>query len=167
MTASTEQAAGATIAQVFQVFIKTTPQAIWDAITQPEWTQRYGYGCRVEYDLHAGGAFRTFSTAEMAGYGAPDVIIEGEVVESDPPHRLVHTWHAQFEPGMLAEGARRVTWEIEEREPGLCRLTVTHDLQDAPITAITVNGRADAGGGWPYILSDLKTLLETGSSLAG
>jgi len=149
--------------QVYQVYIKATPQAIWDAITKPEWTLRYGYCSGVEYDLRPGGAYKAFATGPMLEDGAPDVIIDGEVVEADPPRRLVQTWRGLFDPEMVAEGAKRLTWEIEEGPGGVSKLTVTHDLQGAPKTAALVGGQVpDAGGGWAYILSDLKTLLETG-----
>jgi uncharacterized protein YndB with AHSA1/START domain len=94
------------------------------------------------------------------------VIIDGEVIEADPPRRLVQTWRALFDPETAAEGFRRLTWEIEDGGPGISRLTVTHDVEGAPKTAAQVGGQTpDAGGGWPYILSDLKTLLETGKTM--
>jgi uncharacterized protein YndB with AHSA1/START domain len=152
--------------QVHRVFIKTTPQAIWDAIITPEWTERYGYGCRVEYELKAGGAFRAFANEPMKGHGAPDVIIVGEVVEAEPPHRLVQTWHPIWEPSIAAEASTRLTWEIREEKGGVCRLTLTHDVADAPLTGQMVAGEVpDTGGGWSYMLSDMKTLLETGRAL--
>jgi len=151
-----------TTVQVHRVYIKATPQAIWDAITRPEWTERYGYGGRVSYDLRAGGEFKAFASEEMKASGGPDVMVEGEVLEVDPPHRLVQTWH----PAWLDEGHTRLTYEIREGESGVCTLTVTHDVHDAPQTAAQVAGTIEgAGGGWPEVLSDLKTLLETGSPL--
>ena len=154
--------------QVYRVYIRATPEAIWDAITKPEWTQRYGYGAPVEYDLRPGGVYRGLPSEAMAAHGAPEVIIDGEVVEVDPPRRLVQTWRALWDPDMSAEGFTRVTWEIEEGEGGVTKLTVIHDLDGAPKTALTVAGaNSDAGGGWSWILSDLKTLLETGKPLAG
>ena len=154
--------------QIYQVYIKATPQAIWDAITKPEWAQRYGYGAPVEYDLRPGGAYRGLASEAMAAHGAPEVIIDGEIVEVDPPRRLVQTWRVLWDPDMAAEGFTRVTWEIEEGEGGVTKLTVIHDLDGARKTALTVAGaNPDAGGGWSWILSDLKTLLETGKPLAG
>jgi uncharacterized protein YndB with AHSA1/START domain len=153
--------------QVYRVFIKATPQAVWDAITKPEWAERYGYGSRVEYDLRAGGKYRAFATEPMKAHGGPDVIIEGNVVEADPPRRLVQTWHPIWDPASAAEATTRLTWEIDQEPSGLVRLTVTHDVAGAPLTAKMVAGEVpNAGGGWSYILSDLKTLLETGKSLA-
>jgi uncharacterized protein YndB with AHSA1/START domain len=118
MTTGTETAV---TTQVYRVYIKATPQAIWDAITQPEWTERYGYGGRVEYDLRPGGAYRAFATddmkrarAEMGGCPVPDVIVDGEVVESDPPRKLVQTWRMLMDPQSEAEGFTRLTYEIAE-----------------------------------------------------
>jgi uncharacterized protein YndB with AHSA1/START domain len=154
--------------EVNRVFIKATPQAIWDAITKTEWAEKYGYACRTEYELKRGGAFRVFGNAPMKEHGAPDVIIVGEIIEADPPRRLVQTWHPVWDPGVAAEAVTRLTWEIEEDRGGITRLTVTHDVTGAPLTAKMVAGNVpNAGGGWPFILSDLKTLLETGKTLAG
>jgi uncharacterized protein YndB with AHSA1/START domain len=160
--------------QVYRVYIKASPQAVWDAITKPEWTERYGYGSRVEYDLRPGGRYRAFSTeemkaarAEMGGGPTPDVIVDGEVIEADPPHRLVQTWRMLMDPGTTAEGFTRLTYEVVETRPGVSKLTLTHELEGAPRLATFVGGDMEsigAGGGWAEALSDLKTLLETGSS---
>ncbi len=159
--------------QVYRVYIKATPQAIWDAITKPEWTERYMYDSRVEYDLRPGGSYiarpseaMTKQGAEM-GYEIPDVVVDGEVVEADPPHKLVQTWRMLMDPETTAEGFTRLTWEIEEIQ-GLSRVTVIHDLQGAPKLAALVAGAREsegAGGGWNWVLSGLKTLLETGEPL--
>lgn len=151
--------------EVFQVAIKAAPQAIWDAITSPEWNRRYGYQSPSEYDLRPGGRFRTLSTAEMREHGGPEVIIDGEVVECDPPRKLVQTWRPLWDPESLAEGAKRLTWEIVEGAGGVCTLTVTHELANAPKTRQMVTGKdPNAGGGWPFMLEDLKRLLETGAA---
>src|SRR5262249_41827724 len=106
--------------QVYRVYIKATPQAIWDAITKPEWTARYGYTGYVEFDLRSGGAYRVRPTegfragAEAMGNQLPDVIIDGEVLEADPPRRLVHTFHMMMDPGTAGEPATRITYEITE-----------------------------------------------------
>jgi uncharacterized protein YndB with AHSA1/START domain len=101
--------------------------------------------------------------------GLPEVIIDGEVVEVDPPPKLVHTLRFLFSEQNRAEGFTRITWEIEPTGAGFCSVTVTHELQGAPLmaaaTASKFNGRG--GGGWSWIISDLKSLLETGKPLAG
>jgi uncharacterized protein YndB with AHSA1/START domain len=160
----------ATTTQVYRVYIKATPEAIWDAITKPEWTDRYGYGGLPEYDLRPGAPYRVRPGAEMAAYpGVPDVIIDGEIIEADPPRKLVQTWRMLMDPGLEAEGFTRLTHEIEPIEGAATRLTVIHELEGAPTLALMVagGGEADgAGGGWAWVLSDLKSLLETGKRLA-
>jgi uncharacterized protein YndB with AHSA1/START domain len=166
MTTTTET--GVTT-HISRVYIKAAPEAIWEAITDPEWNKRYGYQSPSEYDLRPGGAYRVLATAAMREQGgAPVVIIEGEVIEVDPPHKLVQTWHALFGPETTAEPFTRLTWEIEAGDCGVTRLTVTHDLTGAPVTAALVTGTIpNAGGGWSFMLSDLKTLLETGHPFSG
>jgi uncharacterized protein YndB with AHSA1/START domain len=151
--------------QVYRVEIKATPQTIWDAITKPEWNRRYGYAAPSEYELRPGGAYRAFATEAMKQYGGPDIIVDGEVILSDPPRKLVQTWRPLWDPEMVAEGFKRLTWEIEPLTNGITALTVTHELEGAPKTAAQVSGTiSEAGGGWRFILDDLKALLETGQS---
>jgi uncharacterized protein YndB with AHSA1/START domain len=155
--------------QVYRVYIKASPEAIWDAITNPEWNARYGYPGRSEYDLRPGGAFRAVAPPDAQAMGMPEVVADGEVVEADPPRRLVQTWRFLYEP-LMSEGFTRVIWEIAEDDGGVSQLTVTHELENAPMTAAQVASTArmhEGGGGWAMILSDLKTLVETGSSFAG
>ena len=156
--------------QVYRVYIKATPQAVWDAITKPEWTERYGYGGVVSYELRPGGEFITTPGAAMRAYpGIPDVIIDGEVIEAAPPHKLVQTWRMLMDPEMAAEGFTRLTHEIEQIAGGATKLSVIHELEGAPKLAVVVGGGMEsegAGGGWAWVLSDLKSLLETGSILA-
>ena len=152
---------------VTTVFIGATPEAIWDAIVQPEWTSRYGYRCPVQYDLRTGGAFQVTASPEMAQMGSPEVIIEGEVLEVDAPRSLVQTWHALFDASTAAEPEGTLSYRIDE-ENGISRLTLTHELEGAPVTESLISGSMPrTGGGWPWMLSDMKTLLETGSALAG
>jgi uncharacterized protein YndB with AHSA1/START domain len=152
--------------QVYRVYIKATPEAIWDAITKPEWTQKYGYRGIVEFDgMSPGSTYRILAPVEMKCTGMPDVMVDGEVVESDPPRKLVQTWHALWDEEIAAE-TTRVTYDIEEDDGGVTRLTVTHELEGAPRTAEQVASVArlhEGGGGWSWIISDLKTLLETGT----
>jgi uncharacterized protein YndB with AHSA1/START domain len=82
----------------YEVCIKATPQAVWDAITSPEWTVKYGYqGAVVEYELRPGGAYRAHATPEMQAMGVPDVVIDGVVEEANPPRKLVHTYRFLFQ----------------------------------------------------------------------
>jgi uncharacterized protein YndB with AHSA1/START domain len=173
MTTATET----TTTQVYRVYIKASAQAIWDAITKPEWTNRYGYTGFAEYDLRPGRPYVVranddFKAAAAAqGYPCPDVVVDGEVVEADPPHRLVVTWRMLMDADIAAEGFTRVTYEIKELD-GFCRLTLTHDLEGAPRSAVLVSGSFEdmgggGGGGHAWVLSDLKSLLETGKTLAG
>ena len=160
--------------QVCRVYIKATPQAIWDAITKPEWTERYGYGGRGEYELRPGGGYRGLASEAMKvagvqmGHPTPDVVVDGEVIEADPPHKLVQTWRMLMDEDMAAEGFTRLTYEIAEAKGGVSKLTVIHELEGAPKLALLLSGGMEemgAGGGWSWVLSDLKTLLETGGSL--
>ena len=167
----TSAAPTATTTQVYRVWIKATPEAIWDAITKPEWTARYGYGGIADYDLQPGRPFVVHPSEPMASMeGVPDDIIDGEVVQADPPRRLALTWRMLMDPGMQAEGFTRLTYEIEPVDDGATRLTVIHELEGAPMLAAMVGGEHEAegaGGGWAWVLSDLKSLLETGAPLAG
>jgi uncharacterized protein YndB with AHSA1/START domain len=155
--------------QIYRVFIKATPQAIWDAITKPEWTQRYGYSLRDEYELHPGGKYRGHSNQGMLDMGAPDVAVDGEIIEADPPSRLVLTWRMVMDPSMAAEGFTRLTYEIIEGRDGVTRLSVIHDVTGTPGHAAMIAGVLQgpgAGGGWTWILSDLKSVLESGNPMS-
>ena len=158
---------GTTTIQMYRVYIKATPEAIWEAITKPEWTARYGYKALAEYDLRPGGAFVTRSNQQMRSMGLAEIIIDGEVIEAEPPHKLVQTYRFLFTDETKAEGFTRVSWEIAPTPGGFTRLTVTHDLTGAPVAAGMVSSKfsGQGGGGWNWILSDLKSLLETGSNL--
>jgi uncharacterized protein YndB with AHSA1/START domain len=136
--------------QVYQVFIKATPERIWAAITKPEFTSQYFHGATV--DTTPDGR-RSYQDGELKNLA--------EVLEYDPPRRLVHGWISYYDPALAAEEPSRVTWEIEAEDSGYSLLTVTHDrLEGAPKTAESVSG-----AGWMMVLSGLKTLLETGEPL--
>jgi uncharacterized protein YndB with AHSA1/START domain len=140
----------ATTTQVYQLFIKATPEQVWDAITKPEFTTRYFFAARIEL---ADGRRRAWG---------PDGELWGDsaILEEDPPHRLVHEWSGLYDPEQAAEEPSRVTWEIESQDGGFTKLTLVHDrLEGAPKTAESV------AGGWMLVLSGLKTLLETGEPL--
>jgi len=131
--------------QVYSVFIKATPEQVWDAITKPEFTEKYFYGVPVSVTRE------TFDGGQSA---------QGTVVEFEPGRKLVHGWRALYDEDTASEPESRVTWEIEPQDGGLTKLTVVHDqLEASPKTAESV------AGGWSYILSGLKTLLETGEPL--
>jgi len=137
--------------QVYQVFIKATPEQIWDAITKPEFTQKYFHGARISV------------TPDRYSSLGPDDSVWGDedVYEFDPPRKLSHGWRSMYDPELEAEEVSRVTWEIEPGDDGVSMLTVVHDrLEGAPKTAASVSG------GWMRVLSSLKTLLETGAPLA-
>ncbi len=155
--------------QVYRIYIRATPQQVWDAITQPEYVAKYGYGGILEADLRPGGAMKVRASQEFLDAGAPDVIVDGEILEADPPRKLVQTWRMLMDPTMAEEGFTRLTHEIAEVPHAGVRLTVTHELENAPALAAMVAGTQEdsgAGGGWAWILSDLKSLLETGDRIA-
>jgi uncharacterized protein YndB with AHSA1/START domain len=140
-----------TMEKVFEIYIKTTPERLWDAITDPDQRAKYSFGLRVESDWTPGSRY------EGASSQASMLIIGGENLEVDPPRRLVQSFNALWSDDVKAEGTSRVTWEIEQVEDS-CRLTVIHDqLRDG--------AHPELYGGWPMILSGLKTLLETGEEL--
>jgi uncharacterized protein YndB with AHSA1/START domain/DNA-binding transcriptional ArsR family regulator len=137
--------------KVFEIYIKTTPDRLWQAIIDPEIRAKYNFGASVDSDWKRG------SRLVMAVPDAGFVLGEGEVLEADPPRRLVHTMVAFFSEEAKAEGTTRVAWDIEPVGDS-CRLTITHDQMR--------EGACDQlYGGWPMILSGLKTWLETGELL--
>jgi uncharacterized protein YndB with AHSA1/START domain len=163
----TTPSANATATLTYTVSIEAPPAAVWDAITTPEQSDRYGYKGRVEYALRPGGRFAHHPGDEMAAHGSPDPLIDGEVLEVDAPHRLVQTWNPLFGSPITEEPPTRLVWEIAD-EDGSARVTLTHHCHGAPLTARLVSGSvAEMGGGWPYVLGDLKTFLETGATLRG
>jgi uncharacterized protein YndB with AHSA1/START domain len=137
-------------AAVFEIFIKTTPERLWEAITDREMRAKYSFGVGTESDWSEGSSYKA---------SLPGVIdiAEGENVEVDPPRRLVQTFTALWSDEVKAEGASRVTWEIEPVGDS-CRLTVIHDQ-------LKPGASNELYGGWPQILSGLKTVLETGEHL--
>jgi uncharacterized protein YndB with AHSA1/START domain len=135
---------------LFEIYIKTTPERLWAAITDPASRARYSFGVHVESDWAPGSRYAS------AVPGAVD-IAEGENIEVDPPRRLVQSFHALWSDDVRSAGESRVTWEIEPVGSS-CRLRVTHDQ-------LAANASGELFGGWPMILSGLKTLLETGEDL--
>jgi uncharacterized protein YndB with AHSA1/START domain len=141
----------ASMEKVFEIYIRTTPGRLWQAITDPDVRARYQFGARIESDWAAGSTYR------VAHPHAPGPLIEGENLEIDPPRRLVQSVHAVWDDNVAAEGTSRVTWDIEPVGDS-CRLTVTHDQ-------LREGADEHLYGGWPMILSGLKTWLETGEEL--
>jgi len=137
--------------KVFEIYIRTTPERLWEAITDPEMRAKYNFGAGVRSDWTPGSRY------EMSSPKADGLLGEGEVLEVDPPRRLVHTMVALWSDDVKSEGASRITWEIEPIEDS-CRLTVTHDQ-------LREDANDELYGGWPMILSGLKTWLETGEVL--
>jgi uncharacterized protein YndB with AHSA1/START domain len=158
-----------TVTQVYRIFIRATPQAIWDAITKPDFTQKWGYGLRDEYDLRPGGEYRGHATEAMSAMGLQGVIVDGEVISSDPPNKLVITWRMAVDPVMKAEGFTTLTYEIEAGRDGVTKLSLIHDVTGRPGYAAMVAGDKQgpgSGAGWTWILSDLKSMLENGHRMA-
>jgi uncharacterized protein YndB with AHSA1/START domain len=140
-----------TMEKVFEIYIKTTPERLWEAITNPEMRAKYSFGIRVNTDWKPGSRYEGVHT------GAPGSLLEGENLEVDPPRRRVQRFRALWGDDVKAEGTSRVTWEIDPIADS-CRLTVTHDQ-------LREGANEQLYGGWPMILSGLKTLLETGELL--
>ena len=143
--------------KVYEIYIKTTPDRLWDAITDPELRAKYSFGVRTESDWTEGSAYKS---------SVPGVIdiAEGKNVEVDPPRRLVQTFNALWGEDVKAEPTSRVTWEIQPIGDDSCQLVVTHD-QLANVSGTSPGANPQLYGGWPMILSGLKTLLETGEDL--
>jgi uncharacterized protein YndB with AHSA1/START domain/DNA-binding transcriptional ArsR family regulator len=137
--------------KVFEIYIKTTPERLWEAITSDEQRRRYWFGLGVDSDWTTGSSYVGVHPA------APAPIHAGENLEVDPPRRLVQSFNALWSDAAKAQGTSRVTWEIEPVGDS-CKLTVIHDQ-------LAADALEEIYGGWPQILSGLKTLLETGDSL--
>jgi uncharacterized protein YndB with AHSA1/START domain len=135
---------------VFEIYIKTTPERLWEAITDEEMRRKYSFGVGTSSDWTPGSEYRS---------GVPGVIdiASGENLVVDPPRRLVQSFKALWSEDVEREGTSRVTWEIEPVGDS-CRLAVTHDQ-------LSETANSELYGGWPMILSGLKTLLETGEQL--
>jgi uncharacterized protein YndB with AHSA1/START domain/DNA-binding transcriptional ArsR family regulator len=140
-----------TMEKVFEIYIRTTPERLWEAIIDPEMRSRYTFGIRVDSDWTPGSSYAGNHPAAAAA------LFEGENLEVDPPKRLVQSYTAMWSDDVRRDGTSRVTWEIEAVADS-CRLLVTHDR-------LPEDANDQIYGGWPQILSGLKTLLETGETL--
>jgi uncharacterized protein YndB with AHSA1/START domain len=140
-----------TMEKVYEIYIRTTPERLWEAITDPTIRSKYNFGAEVHSEWTPG------SRLEMGSPNAGALLGDGEVLEVDPPRRLVHTMTALWSEDVKSEGPSRVTWEIEPVGDS-CRLLVTHDQ-------LREGANSELYGGWPMILSGLKTWLESGQIL--
>jgi uncharacterized protein YndB with AHSA1/START domain/DNA-binding transcriptional ArsR family regulator len=138
---------------VYQIVINAPQERVWQAITTSEFTSRYYYGCTLETDLSAGSPF-----IYRMPNGSP--VVEGELVASEPPNRLVHSYHSLWPP-MNEDAPTKVTWELESMPGGVTKVTVVHE--DFQSETATYTGLQS--GGWAWILSNMKTLLETGETM--
>ena len=141
----------ATMEKIFEIYISTTPERLWQAITDPQIRARYQFGARVESGWTAGSGYRVVHPK------ASRTLVEGDNLEVDPPRRLVQSYRAVWDDDISAQPTSRVTWAIEP-VGDTCRLTVTHDQ-------LAEDADPHVYGGWPMILSGLKTWLETGRQL--
>ena len=141
----------ASMEKVYEIYIRTTPERLWEAITDPDIRAKYQFGATVASEWTPGAHL------EMASRNTGAVLGDGEVIEADPPRRLVHSMRALWSDDVAQEGFSRVTWEIQQINDSCC-LTVTHDQ-------LREGANDQLYGGWPMILSGLKTWLETGQLL--
>ena len=136
---------------VFQIWIKTTPEVLWQAITNPDVTRKYFYGSDVRSDWK--------KNSRVARYIDGRLAVDGRILECDPPRRLVTTFVATYDEKTKVDPPSRVSWEIEPKGE-LCKLTVVHDGFETETETYR-----SVSGGWPYILSGLKTVIETGAAM--
>jgi uncharacterized protein YndB with AHSA1/START domain len=137
---------------VYVTYIRTTPENLWAALIQPEFTREYWAGTHMESDWKPGAEWKIMIPDGRVGDS-------GKVVAFDPPRRLVVTWRNEFKPELTAEGHSTCTWELEPSGSAV-KLTLTHEM------GIPNSKTIDAvSQGWPHLLSSLKSMLETGESL--
>lgn len=137
---------------VYVTYIRTTPEKLWTALTDADFIKQYWFGVRSESEWTTGSSWKNVS---------PDgeILDAGEIVEADAPRRLVIRWQNQFKPELKAEGDSLCTMELEPIE-GTVKLSITHTIERAPSKFIDA-----VSGGWPKVISNLKSLLETGSAI--
>src|SRR5215475_5321364 len=155
--------------QRYRTYIKAAPQEVWDALTKPELTVQYGYAPVVDYGAAVGAHYKAYPNEGMKQFpNVPAVICDGEILEWQPPFKLVQTFRMLMEPTLAAEGFTELTYDIQPVRGGVTRLLITHDVAGTPALASVVAGEHEdkgGGGGWHEIVSGLKTLLETGKPL--
>ncbi|MBV8593725.1 MAG: SRPBCC family protein [Caulobacteraceae bacterium] len=136
---------------VYVIFIRTTPEKLWTALTDPDFTRKYWFGMHQEAEWRAGSPWKlVFADGRVAD--------AGQVLEADPPRRLVLRWRNEFRPELSEEGYSRCAIDLEPVD-GTVRLTITHEIEREKSKVIEA-----VSGGWPRILSNLKSLLETGET---
>lgn len=137
---------------VYVTYIRTTPEKLWSALTDVEFMKQYWFGMHCESQWTAGSSWQMVSADG-------EIYDSGEILESEPPRRLVIRWQHQRQPELKAEGVSRCTMELEPSGTAV-KLSITHTIEREPSKLI-----AAVSGGWPKILSNLKSLLETGSAV--
>lgn len=137
---------------VYVTYIRTTPEKLWQALTDPAWTQRYFFETRTESEWKKDAPWKIVNP-----HGG--TVDAGTVLEIDPPKRLVLSWRNEHKPGLKEEGYSRMTYEIEKSGKDV-KLTVVHEIDKPGSKLIEA-----VSGGWPMILSSLKSLLETGEAM--
>jgi len=136
---------------VYVTYIRTTPEKLWAALTDGEMMKEYWFGCRCESGWTAGSPWKLLGSDGK-------ILDSGEIVEAQPPRRMVIRWHNQSKPELTAEGPSLCTMELEPTA-GAVKLSITHTVERDPSKFIEA-----VSGGWPKVLSNLKSLLETGSA---
>ena len=137
---------------VYVTYIRTTPEKLWAALTGVEFMKQYWFGCHCQSEWVVGSGWQNISPEG-------EVMDDGEILESDPPRRLVIRWRNVFKPELKAEGASLCTLELEPTA-GAVKLSITHSIEREPSKFIEA-----VSGGWPKVISNLKSLLETGSAV--
>jgi uncharacterized protein YndB with AHSA1/START domain len=137
---------------IYVTYIRTTPEKLWSALTDAEFMKQYWFGVHCESEWRAGSSWKMM-------YPDGRITDAGEIVEVEQPRRLVIRWRHQMKPELKAEGESRCTIELEPLGPAV-KLSITHTIEREPSQFI-----AAVSGGWPKILSNLKSLLETGSTV--
>jgi uncharacterized protein YndB with AHSA1/START domain len=134
---------------VYVTFIRTTPEKLWEALTDPKFIRQYWFGSTIESSWKKDASWRL-----KKADGQTDTV--GEILEIDPPRRMVIRWQNERVPELMAEGPSRCTIEVEPKGNAV-KLTITHEIE-RPESKLMKS----VSGGWPLVISNLKSLLETG-----
>jgi uncharacterized protein YndB with AHSA1/START domain len=150
MTDGSKTADAAKSEFLYVTYIRTTPEKLWHALTTSEFMKQYWFGMACEADWRAGGSWRLVSSSGQ-------VFDAGEIAEFDPPKHMAIQWRHEMKPELREEGVSRCVFDLETKDSAV-KLTVRHTL-DRPRSKLI----EAVSGGWPQILSNLKSLLETGT----